>query len=185
VYELKMKKIIRDELAELCAHMISLGIYCKTVEKKEALLNLSRWGGKRCIIVEGKNFDAVCVMKQSSQYNSTVTVQYVVPGKKEQGKDLKAALVIKRKGILKRELEDLRWKGFYLAELLDYDSELKEKLAEAVMKKELPRISVRYNEKTENTIISTTYQGYRIKTMPSIDLLNAYDTIAGHVRRIY
>jgi len=177
--------MIRDDLTELCAHMVSLGIGCKTVENREMPLRLSRWSGKRCIVVEGKNFEAVCVLKQSSQYNSSVTVQYIVPGKKEQGKDLRADLVIKKRGVLRREVEGIEWRGFYLAELLDYDSELKEKLAEAIRKKELSGIKVRYNERMENTVISTAYQGYRIKLMPSIGLLNAYDEIAGHVKRSY
>ena len=46
--------------------------------------------------------------------------------------------------------------GKAFAELPDYDSELKEKLAEIVRKKELPGINVRHNEKMEGTMISTT-----------------------------
>ena len=75
--------------------------------------------------------------------------------------------------------------GKTLAELLDYDSELKEKLAEVVRKKELPGINVRHNEKMEGTMISTTSQGYRIKPMPFMELLNTYGTIVGHVKRVY
>lgn len=180
-----MKRIFRDDLAELCTHMLSLGIECRMADRKETPLKLSLLSGKRCILVERQNFEVVCVLKQSSQYNSTVTVQYIVPGEKEQGKDLRADLVIKRRGILKRELEDLGWRGSYLAEILDYDPQLKERLTEAVKKRELPGINVRYNKKMEGTVISTTYHGYRIKTMPSIELLSAYDTIAGHVKEFY
>jgi hypothetical protein len=180
-----MRKIIRDELAELCAHMTSLGIDCKTIDKKEAPMKLSRWSGKRCIVVEARNFEVVCVLKQSSQHSSTITVQYVVAGKKEQGKDLKADLMIKKRGVMRRELEDIRWRGFYLAELLEYDSELKERLTDIVRKRELPGMRIRYNEKMESTVISTTYQGYRIKMMPSVELLNAYDRIARHVKEVY
>lgn len=179
-----MRKIIRDELAELCAHMTALGIDCKTIDKKEAPIKLSRWSGKRCIVVEARNFEVVCVLKQSSQYSSTITVQYVVAGKKEQGKDLKADLMIKKRGV-RRELEDIGWRGFYLTELLEYDSELKERLTDIVRKRELPGMRIRYNEKMESTVISTTYQGYRMKSMPSVELLNAYDGIAGHVKEVY
>jgi len=111
-----------------------------------------------------------------------VVVEYIVVGEKEDKSVFEVVTKIKGKGIIKREILSFEWTGKYFAEKLNMDSRLNEILLRKFQEKEITHIRIGYVPKAHITKISTIYQGGKIKPLPSIETLNAYDAIAKHIR---
>jgi hypothetical protein len=175
-------KIFRNEPETFHEHLRSLGIDSSLVDKGEVEVKLSRMYGKKCIKLKGKNIDLIDVQTRSSQYSSEVVVEYIVVGEKEDKSVFEVVTKIKGKGIIKREILSFEWTGKYFAEKLNMDSRLNEILLRKFQEKEITHIRIGYVPKAHITKISTIYQGGKIKPLPSIETLNAYDAIAKHIR---
>ena len=176
------EKIFRNESETFCEHLRSLGMDSSLVDKSEVEVKLSRMYGKKCIKLKHKNIDLIDVQPISSQYSSEVVVEYIVVGEKEDKNIFTAGTKIRGKGIIKREILSFEWVGKYFAEKLNMDSRLNEILLRKFQEKEIPNIRIKYVPKANITKILTAYPGYRIKTLPSIEMLDAYNVIAKHIK---
>ena len=178
-----MKKIFKDPTKVFYEHLSSLGIDCELVEKKSMKIQpSSRLYGKYCIQISGRDIDLIDAQVQSSQYSSSIILHYLVSGEKGDRNALKVKAKIKSRGIIKREIMGFNWVGGALADSLNIDSKLNEELLQKFREREIPNISIAYSPKREVTMITTTYQGYKIKVLPSIESLDIYDGIAKHIK---
>lgn len=195
-------------LESLVAHYQNAGVDAQLLSKKseEAI------SGKPVIKVEGKNFDLVhvtfvsgeifvskgafagpTIMKKKKTTWPVLRFHHIVKGLGDRSEeDLKTELKAKKKGMIKKKLVDVSWEGA-LSERLNKDADLKKRLLES----ETDNLKIEPDKK--NDCIRITHQKkialiaetkgimfgktkMRAENLPSMEVFNIADTVAGYVK---
>ena len=185
----------KDEGADnLCAHFLALGIEAKRLHK-HPLEKAGIWGiltrerrGKLVRVV-GKNIGYVDVYKLEdlgTQYSSGAKAwfcDYLVPLRERSSRLCRAKLGKKNRSFWSTEIVDIEWKGETLADMLNGDLTLEQRLLE----------EFQLNRPLEIKITPwPAYQCAKLKTraagtgfhFPSCNMFDCLDRIAGHVVKV-
>ena len=174
-----------NEADKLCTHFLSLGIEAEKL-RKHPLEKAGVWGvltrtSYPCRVrVAGKNIGYVGVIKASSEYGTAYHLDYLVPLKDTPSPLCRAKLRTKTQSFGSTDIIDIEWKGETLADTLNGDLNLKQRLLE----------EFRLNKPLTIEITpEPAYQSARLKTraggtgfhFPSRNMFDCLDRIAAHV----
>ncbi len=180
----KRKKGSLRKIEQLLQHLQGIGVRVSLLEKdvEQGKVGVSHASGQRSegvIQIAGRNIDYINVTSVASQYGVRYFVDYLVrsPGWIGEKKRKKTRMVRKKSSALRGKAVDIQWKGDdYLAQGLNYDYRLKDKLLQAELDKLKGSIWIFPEPKYEYARVRTSY------LLPSSDLFEAIDIIAGHIR---
>ena len=202
---------------EYCNHLRQIGLNATILEPGNpegkafsvkigsTLGSLSGFQPLGCVKIEGKDIDLIQIVRQSTGNTAQLMYQYhylVCANVEGLENKLKAESKPITKGLLSKEVIDLKWDGGEIAQLLNSDSELKKIL----LKEEINKIIVKADKKQQ--MVSITHPpkiprqisvgigglpyipirggGTTVgrKDFPTLDEFQAYNKIAYHVRSI-
>ena len=181
----RLRKGSQSKLDELHLHLRGIGVKASVSdsESTEEKADKKRsWGEKveGFIDVEGRNIDHINVISVSSQYGPTYYIEYIVNSRSQTGleSDKQTKMVRKKSPPLRGKVVDIEWRGeSSLAQMLNYDYQLKYRLLYTSATGFKGGITIRPEPKYWYTSIRTDYQ------LPSAELFEAIDGIAGHIRK--
>jgi hypothetical protein len=203
----RIKDTVKDVglINEYCDHLRQIGINATVLDagSPEAISGTMSVG---CVKVEGKDIDLIQVGRQPVGGSLTRLVyqyHYVVRAKVDGLENkLKAEAKPVTKGLLSKEIVDLRWEGGEIVQRLNADAELKQML----LKQELDKTFVKADKKQQYVAIThppkvprqisvsigglpyipVTGRGMTVgrKDFPTLEEFEAYNRIAQHVRTI-
>jgi len=179
----RRKKEGSQKREQLFNHLQGIGVKAALVEEGagEEKVGVSRSWGQRSegvIEIEARNIDYVNVTSVASQYGVRYFLDYLVGSPGWSGKKRKKTrMVKKRDSAIWGRLVDVEWKGDdYLSRELNWDYQLKDKLLQAGLGKLKDGILIIPEPKHGYARVRTSY------ILPSLDLFDAIDIIAKHIK---
>jgi len=180
----KRKKGGPQKMGEFLEHLQKIGVKATLVERGagEEKVGIGRGSGQRSegvIEIRERNIDYVNVISIASQYGVRYALDYLVrsPNWLGQKKRRKTKMVIKKSSAIGGKVVDIEWKGDdYLSRVLNYDYQLKDRLLQTEPGELKGGITIFPEVKHEYSRIRTGY------LMPSADLFEAIDIVAGHIK---
>lgn len=180
----KRKKASPGKVAEILQHLQAAGLRASLLDKgtPQEMVGTGRFSGQKvegAIKIEGRKIDGVNVASTSSQYGVEFSLDYLVksPGLALKRKIKKTRMTKKKSSGWRGRTVDIEWKGDEeLARELNCDSRLKDWLIQAELSRSKGNITI---------IPEPEHEYFRIRTpylLPSPDLLEAIDLIAGHIK---
>ncbi|UCG09961.1 MAG: hypothetical protein JSW30_04305 [Dehalococcoidia bacterium] len=179
---MKLKKGSPKDVSLLLDHLQGMGIYAtlSEVDKKAGARGARRASMERCqgaIKIGGRNVDLINVVSKATPFGDRLFADYSVgtglwlakTSRKKTGLVRKGALGVLGGG------GDIEWKGDeWLCRELNYDPRLKDKLGQAEMEGGLSILPG-----SECAKVRVAYQ------LPSANLFEVIDIIAGHIRSVW
>jgi len=167
---------------ELCLHLQGIGVKASvegTVEEKQG--QKRSWGQRLAgtIKLVDRNVDSIDIVGASSQYGTNYHLDYLVKRSNSMGREKKRKIKLarKKKPALWGKVVDVEWKGSdSLAQRLNLDYQLKDKLLQATSAAGSGGISIHDEPKRDCARIRTGY------FLPSPGFFEVVDIIARHVR---
>jgi len=180
----KRNKSSSENVGQFFHHLQEMGVKASLLEKggEEEKVGVRRSWGQRAegvIKIEGRNIDYINVISVSSQYGVNYFLDFLVsnPGWQGNRKSKKTRMVKRKVSGMRGKLVNIEWKGDdYLSRELNYDYRLQDRLLQAELDKLKSSIWILPEPKYEYTRVRTNY------LLPSSDLLEAVDIIAGHIK---
>ena len=180
----KRKKAGPGKMEQLFIHLQRMGVKASLLEtgSEQAKVGASRSSGQSpegVIQIADRNLDYINVISAASQYGVNYFLDYLVRTGNWQGKmkRKKTRMVRRKSSGMWGKVDNIEWKGDdYLARELNFDYRLKDKLLQAGPDELKSGISIFPEPKYEYTRVRTAY------LLPSSDLFDAIDIIAGHVK---
>ena len=180
----KRKRSSSKNVEQLFHHLQEMGVKASLLEKggEEGKVGVRRSWGQRAegvIKIEGRNIDYINVISVASQYGVNYFLDFLVSSPSWQGKkkSKKTRMIKRRTSAIKGKVVNIEWKGDdYLSRELNYDYRLQDKLLQAELDKLKSSIWIFPEPKYEYTRVRTNY------LLPSPDLLESVDIIAGHIK---
>lgn len=174
-----------QKVTEFYEHLRGIGIDAVVLEENAEQSKISKkssWGQKPMgtIKLRDKNVDSVNIIGMASQYGVNYFLDYLVNvssfiGRSQKRK--KTRMSAKKLGVYQGKLLEIAWKGDeLLSRRLDYDYQLKDKLSQIDEKMLKGGITILPELKHEMARIRTNYH------LPTAELFESIDAIAGHVR---
>ena len=181
----RLRKASQSKLDEMHQHLQGTGVKASLPEGERAGEKADKkrsWGEKveGVIDIEDRNVDYIDVISVSSQYGPAHYIEYVVKSRSETGMatSKKTSMIRKKSPPLWGKVVDIEWRGdSSLAQRLNFDYQLKYRLLHGSQPGLKGGITIRPEPKYWYTSIRTDYQ------LPAPDLLEAIDTIAGHIKK--
>ena len=178
------KKAGPQKREELLEHLKAMGVKASLMEKgtEEEKVGSGRFGGQRSeglIKLEGRKIDYINVASVSSQYGVNYFLDFLVrkPDWSSEKNRKKTTMVKKRSSGIWGKVVDIEFKGDgHLSRELNFDYQLKDRLMQAQRDKQKSSILIYPEPKSEYARVRTSY------LLPSSELLEAIDIIAGHIR---
>ena len=169
---------------EFCHHLQKMGVKAymmQTGDNREKIGQKHSWGEKSMGIIELKdrNIDFINIIGIASQYGVNYFLNYLVKTPNILGSHAlrKTRLVRKRSSLLWGKTTDIEWRGDKsLAQSLNFDLTLKDKLLQADLNVFKGGISISSESKHEYARIRTAY------FLPSSEAFEAIDIIARHAK---
>lgn len=179
----RLRKGGQPKLDELVQHLQFMGVKASVIQEEEAQeWQLKRsWGEKveGVLAIEDRNFDALALVSQSSQYGSNYYLEFLVKGRSQQeiGMKKKTSVTFKKSPPLWGKAVDVEWRGdASLSQRLNFDYDLKYKLLQSSRDGFKGGISVHPEPKYGYCRIRTGYQ------LLSHELFEAINAIAKHIQ---
>ena len=180
----KRKRSSSKNVEQLFHHLQEMGVKASLLEKggEEGKVGVRRSWGQRAegvIKIEGRNIDYINVISVASQYGVNYFLDFLVssPSWQDKKKSKKTRMIKRRTSATKGKVVNIEWKGDdYLSRELNYDYRLQDKLLQAELDKLKSGIWIFPEPKYEYTRVRINY------LLPSPDLLEAVDIIAGHIK---
>ncbi len=182
-----LKKGGQNKVDELYQHLQGIGVKASVLEKDDSQEKTKRkrsWGQRLVgtIKLTDYNIDSINVIGVASQYGVNYYLDFLVnrPSFIGGSKKKKTKMSTKKSSLFKGKVVDIEWKGDdFLAQKLNFDYGLKDKLLQADLSALKGGISIYYEPKHEYARIRTAYF-----LLPP-DLFEGIDIIADHVRSWY
>lgn len=182
-----LKKGGQKKVDELCQHLQGIGVKASAVGKdvgRDKVKQKRSWGQRLVgtIKLTDYNIDSINVIGVASQYGVNYYLDILVkrPSFTGGSKKKKITMSTKKSSLFKGEVIDIEWKGDdFLAQKLNFDYGLKDKLIQADLSALKGGITVYPEPKHEYARIRTAY------LLLAPDLFEALDTIANHVKSWY
>lgn len=179
-----LKKGGQKKVGELCQHFQGIGVKASALERDISQGKLGQrrsWGQKLVgtIKLTDRSIDSINVVGVASQYGVHYFLDYLVRSYSSIGRQnkKKTKMTRKKSSVLRGTVIDIEWKGDdSLAQKLNFDHQLKHKLLQAAPK---GSIEIFPEPKYEYARIRTTY------FLPTLDLFEAMDIIAKHIKSWY
>ncbi len=183
----KLRKGGQKKVEELCQHLQGIGVKASALEKgtgeeRKGRKRFLGQGAVGTVKLAGMNIDSIDVVGVASQYGVNYYLDFLVnrPSFMGGSKKKKTKMNTKKSSLFKGKVVDIEWKGDdFLAQKLNFDYGLKDKLLQADLSALKGGISIYYEPKREYARIRTTY------FLPTPDLFEATDMIANHVKSWY
>ena len=180
----KRKQTAPRKMGEFFEHLQKMGVKASLVEKDaaEGKIGTKRGSGQKSegvIEIKDRNIDYVNVVSVASQYGVNYYLDFLVrrPNWIAQQKRKKTRMVKKRSSATGGKIVDIKWKGDdHLSRELNLDYRLKDRLLQAEPGELKGGIQIYPEPKHEYSRVRTAY------LLPSPDLFEAIDIIAGHVK---
>ena len=174
-----------QKVTELYEHFRGIGIDAVVLEENAEQSEISKkgsWGQKPMgtIKLRSKNIDSINVIGVASQYGVNYYLDYLVNisgflGRSQQRK--KTKMSAKKLKAYQGNLLQITWKGDeLLSRRLDYDYQLKDKLSQIDEKMLKGGITILPELKYDMARVRTNYN------LPTTELFESIDAVAGHVR---
>ena len=178
------KKGGQKKVGELCQHLQGIGVKASELERDISQGKLGQrrsWGQTLVgtIKLTDRNIDSINVVGVATQYGVHYLLDYLVRSYSSIGRQNKKKIRMTRKksSVLRGTVIDIEWKGDdSFAQKLNFDYQLKHILLQADPK---GSIEIFPEPKYEYARIRTTY------FLPTLDLLEAMDIIAKHIKSWY
>jgi len=182
-----LKKGGQNKVDELYQHLQGIGVKASVLEKDASQEKTKRkrsWGQRLVgtIKLTDYNIDSIDVIGVASQYGVNYYLDFLVnrPSFIGGSKKKKTKMNTKKSSLFKGKVVDIEWKGDdFLAQKLNFDYGLKDKLLQADLSTLKGGISIYYEPKHEYARVRTAY------FLPAPDLFEATDMIANHVKSWY
>lgn len=182
-----LKKGGQNKVDELYQHLQGIGVKASVLEKDASQKKTKRkrsWGQRLVgtIKLTDYNMDSINVIGVASQYGVNYYQDFLVnrPSFMGGSKKKKTKMSTKKSSLFRGKVIDIRWKGDdFLAQKLNFDYGLKDKLLQADLSALKGGISIYYEPKHEYARIRTAYF-----LLPP-DLFEGIDIIADHVKSWY
>lgn len=182
-----LKKGGQNKVDELYQHLQGIGVKASVLEKDASQKKTKRkrsWGQRLVgtIKLTDYNIDSINVIGVASQYGVNYYLDFLAnrPSFMGGSKKKKTKMSTKKSSLFKGKVVDIEWKGDdFLAQKLNFDYGLKDKLLQADLSALEGGISIYYEPKHEYARIRTAYF-----LLPH-DLFEAIDIIADHIRSWY
>ncbi len=182
-----LKKGGQNKVDELYQHLQGIGVKASVLEKDASQEKTKRkrsWGQRLVgtIKLTDYNIDSIDVIGVASQYGVNYYLDFLVnrPSFIGGSKKKKTKMNTKKSSLFKGKVVDIEWKGDdFLAQKLNFDYGLKDKLLQADLSTLKGGISIYYEPKRDYARIRTNY------FLPTPDLFEATDMIANHVKSWY
>ncbi len=182
-----LKKGGQNKVDELFQHLQGIGVKASVLEKDASQEKTKRkrsWGQRLVgtIKLTDYNIDSINVIGVASQYGVNYYLDFLVnrPSFMGGSKKKKTKMSTKKSSLFKGKVVDIEWKGDdFLAQKLNFDYGLKDKLLQADLSALEGGISIYYEPKHEYARIRTAY------FLIPPDLFEGIDIIADHVRSWY
>lgn len=182
-----LKKGGQNKVDELYQHLQGIGVKASVLEKDASQKKTKRkrflgQGAVGTIKLTDYNIDSINVIGVASQYGANYYLDFLVnrPSFMGGSKKKKTKMSTKKSSLFKGKVVDIEWKGDdFLAQKLNFDYGLKDKLLQADLSALKGGISIYYEPKHEYARIRTAYF-----LLPP-DLFEGIDIIADHVRSWY
>ena len=179
-----LKKGSQKKVGELCQHLQGIGVKASALERDISQGKLGQrrsWGQTLVgtIKLTDRNIDSINVVGVATQYGVHYFLDYLVRSYSSIGRQnkKKTRMTRKKSSVLRGTVIDIEWKGDdSLAQKLNFDHQLKHKLLQAAPK---GSIEIFPEPKYEYARIRTTY------FLPTLDLFEAMDIIAKHIKSWY
>lgn len=179
-----LKKGGQKQVDELCQDLQGIGVKASVLQRDTSQGKLGQrrsWGQKSAgtIKLTERNIDSINVIGVASQYGVHYFLDYLVRNYNSIGRQnkKKTKMTRKKSSALRGTVIDIEWKGDdSLAQKLNFDYQLKYKLLQAAPK---GSIEIFPEPKYEYARIRTTY------FLPTLDLFEAMDIIAKHIKSWY
>jgi len=180
----KRKKAGPQNVDELFYHLQGMGVKVSRLEAgaEEEKVGVSRGSGQRSegvIKVEERNIDFISVSSTASQYGTQYSLHYLVnnPSRPDKRRWKRTRMVKKKNPAIWGRVVDIQWRGDdYLSQELNFDYQLKDRLLQVEPKELKGSIWIFPELKYEYARVRTNY------CLPSFDLFEAVDIIAGHIK---
>jgi len=178
------KKGGQKKVGELCQHLQAIGVKASELERDISQGKLGQrrsWGQTLVgtIKLTDRNIDSINVVGVATQYGVHYFLDYLVRSYSSIGRQnkKKTRMTRKKSSVLRGTVIDIEWKGDdSLAQKLNFDHQLKHKLLQAAPK---GSIEIFPEPQYEYARIRTTY------FLPALDLFEAMDIIAKHIKSWY
>ncbi len=176
------KKAGPQKRGELLSHLQNLGVKASLEEKgiQEEKVGASRGQKSEGVFrLEARKIDYINVTGVSSQYGTNYFLNYLVrrPSWSAERKRGKTRMVKKRSSVILGKVAGIEWQGDdYLSRELNFDFRLKDILLPASRSELKGGIQIYPEPKHQYARIRTAY------FLPSLELFEAMETIAGHIR---
>ena len=182
-----LKKGGQNKVDELYQHLQGIGVKASVLEKDASQEKTKRkrsWGQRLVgtIKLTDYNIDSIDVIGVASQYGVNYYLDFLVNRPSFIGgrKKKKTKMSTKKSSLFKGKVVDIEWKGDdFLAQKLNFDYGLKDKLLQSDLSALKGGISIYYEPKRDYARIRTNY------FLPTPDLFEATDIIANHVKSWY
>jgi hypothetical protein len=179
-----------QKLEQLFQHLSAIGVKALLIERGAAeekvglRRGFSRAFGERsegAIRIEGKNIDYINVVSVTSQYGVNYSLDFIVSTSGWASRKGKRTKMVKKKGSgLRGRVVDIEWKGDdYLSQELTLDYRLKDVLLQAKPEELKGSFWIFPESKHGCARVRTSYH------LPSSNLFEAIDLIAGHVKSVW
>ena len=180
----KRRKGGSQTVEQLLHHLQEIGIKASLAEKG---VDAEKMGVGRSFMrssvgvieMAGRNIDYINVIGVASQYGVNYFLDYLVrsPGWSGKRRQKKTRMVRKKSPAIWGRVVDIEWKGDdYLSQQLNLDYRLKDILLQAELKELKGNIEIFPEPKYEYARVRTAY------LLPSLDLFEAIDIIAKHIK---
>lgn len=176
------KKAGSQKRDELLSHLQNLGVKASLEEKgalEEKVGTSLVQRSEGLLKLEAKKIDYINVTGTSSQYGTNYFLDFLVkkPSSMSEKKRGRTRMVKKRSSGILGKVAGIEWKGDdYLSRELNFDFRLKDILLSASRSELKGGIQIYPEPKHQYARIRTTY------FLPSLELFEAIETIAGHIR---
>jgi len=180
----KRKQTAPQKMGEFFEHLQKMGVKASLVEKDsaEGKIGTGRGSGQRSegvIEIKERKIDYINVVSVASQYGVNYYLDFLArrPNWISQQKRKRTRMVKKKSSIIGGKIVDIQWKGDdHLSRELNLDYRLKDRLLQAEPSELKEGIQIYPEPKQEYSRVRTAY------LLPSPDLFEAIDIIAGHVK---
>lgn len=181
------KKGGQKKVEEVYQHLQEIGIKASMLEKDTSQGKAGKkrsWAKNSVGVIKlvDKNIDSINVVGVASQYGVSYHLDFLVRNSSliERESKKKTRMIRKKSSILWGKVPDIEWRGDdSLAQKLNFDYRLKDKLLQGDPSALKGSIQIFPEPKHEYARIRTTY------FLPTLDLFEAIDIIAEHIKSGY
>ena len=181
---LSLKKSGRKKIEELRDHLDTIGVkaWADDLVYGSGLGSEKRTRGLKylgTIVLGGKEIDSILITGQASQYGINYYLDFMVPSPSQSGRKDKVKMARKRikEQYSGKKIQDIVWKGDrVLAQKLNTDARLKERLLRADLKPVKNTIEIVAEQESDHNRIRTAY------FLPSTEILEILNIIAKHMK---